>query len=227
MQLADIPIKRNGHAADQSAVRVERGQRETKSHRVTQGPADKVINQQCGNIGQHQRDQNFIGTEENLCQRGDPCPCATSDHGDQHHAEQQQGRRHPGEAERKCPCCKGANGELTFSTDIPDICAIAKGQANTDDDQRAGLDHQIGNPVKPRQWRDEIMIKCRQRIIAKQAKDQRACHHRGQYREKRCQDNPRQRNISSGNKADHAASPSAPAPPISSPISSAVSRAAS
>ena len=120
---------------------IERGRgREIEALRIAPRPAHQIVEQQVGDIDQHQAGEDFAGAEAHLAQRRDQRIERAAER-----AEHQHRRQHPGAGigamgdDREPAAAHRADDELAFGADIPDIGEIAERQADRDHHQRRRL----------------------------------------------------------------------------------------
>jgi hypothetical protein len=157
--------------------------------RVLPGAVDQPAQQHLGHVDQHQADQDLVGVEAVAQQRHDGGPGHAAQHAgqqDQHTMPrpiQASGARPASPPSRR----PGAEHELPFGADVPDVGAVAHRQAQRDQDQRRGLDRQLRQRVQALHRLDEEHLQAAQRVLAQQHEQHHADQHRERQRQQRRQ----------------------------------------
>ena len=147
MQLSQAADHRKIDTGDHASVGIHRGQRKAEGHRVAPRAADRPVDKQQRHIGQHQRDQDFVGVEAGFQDGRDHGPGQTAEHASDDHRWQQERCRHAAPIECDIAREHRAKDHLPLGPDVPDIRPIGKDKAARDDDQRARLYEQIGHLI--------------------------------------------------------------------------------
>ena len=124
------------------------GLRKVVARRVFPGAKHQVAQHHVGHINQHQADQNFIGVEAVAQECGDAGPRHAAQH-----PGRQDGRNYPGPGspvgqQGHAACRHGADHILPLGADVPDVGAKAHRQAQRNDQQGRGLDHQLAQRIR-------------------------------------------------------------------------------
>ena len=139
-----------------------------------------------GDIDQHQRDEDLVGTEFHLEKRRYHGPDHTADGTRDDHQRKDipgiegiEGEAHAGAADR-------AHDVLPFGADVPDTGAEAEAEADGDEDERPGLDQQlrarIGGELFTEQRIPEDQLDRLERVFAQDHEQHPARDHRQQHR---------------------------------------------
>jgi hypothetical protein len=118
-----------------------RGGREIESSRIAPGTAHHVVEEKIRHIHQHQAGENLAGAEPDFADRRDQRVKCTG-----RGTEQQHRGKYPGPGvgavrfHRQPTAGDGADQELSFGADVPDVGKIAQRQTNGDHHQRCRFD---------------------------------------------------------------------------------------
>ncbi len=121
----------------------DRGLGKAITFRIFPGAGHEIDQQQLRHIGQHQAGQDLAGIEPGSQQRWDCCPNHAAQQAHQHHRREGPPTTVLADMQREAAGEDGAQGELAFGADIPDIGAKAQRQADADQDQRRCLDAKL------------------------------------------------------------------------------------
>ena len=120
------------------------------------GPCTSELEQQHRDIGQHQADEDLVGVEAGAQEApgSPPRPCRRAMPAMHISGSSQQpvGRI---ERQRDAAAGERADGVLALGADVPDVGAEADDEADRDQDQRRGLDQQLGEPAQRSSAADE------------------------------------------------------------------------
>ena len=182
-QEADIePRSRDQH-------RIQRGfgellaLREIESFRIAPRLVHQPAQQEVGDVNQHQAHQDFVGVEAGAQQRRDRRPQHAADGAGDDHRGQNQAAFAAVKIQCDTACKDGAEDELTFGTDVPDVRPIAACQADPDQHQRRSLEQQLGKPVEIVDRVDEERVERLHRVLAQRREQDEPGDH-GQHRRK-------------------------------------------
>ena len=164
-EMQTATFDQNRHGRD----RIELGGgREVEARRVAPWPTHEIIEQEVGDIDQHQAGEDFAGAEPNLAYRryqGIERACDGTEQ--QHRGQHPKARVGALRLHREPATGDGPDQELSFGPDIPGVGEITQRQADRDHHQRARLHGDFLQRISVGQGIDEVDDERRNRILAK------------------------------------------------------------
>ena len=193
--------------------RIELGRgREVEAFRVAPRTAHQVIEQEIGDIDQHQAGEDFAGAEPHLADRRYQGVQRAADRSQQHHRRQYP-RAGVGalRLHRKPGSGDGTDQELSFSADVPGVSEIAEREADRDHHQRRCLDRDFLQRIAVDEGIDEVDAERGNRVLTEDRKQDAHGHERQADRDQRRNQRNRVRPLGALFKHQlHAPLPSAP-----------------
>ena len=157
--------------------------REAETVRVLQRAVNRVQQQVQGDVVEHDGGEDLVAVELRFQQSRQQCPDRTG-----HHAGDQHQRQHPGatlaaQLQGRHAGPQRAHQEVSFGTDVPQLCPVTDGQAGGAEQQRCHLQAQLGPAVLVTQRGQEEEGQTFYRVLAEGHEDA----HAGDDGEDQCQ----------------------------------------